>query len=180
MAGRDRPPVLQSVPHALDSLPGHIDPVWAVYGSLIAPGRDGWSRAQLPHRRAHRVRGIAAIRHDPAWDSGHKGEEIEALWRLARLPGRERKAQRATPRIGNGMGLGAEAALAAAERFVVRAQWLGWVVPLFAAPAAFCCARRMVASMKTMPSAGHPAHLGGLEEALPDPELGPADEGLGG
>ena len=137
IAGRDRPPFFQPVPHALDPLPVHIDPVWAVYGSLIAPGRDGWSRAQLPHSRSHRVRGIAAIRSHPAWDSGHKGQEIEALWRLASLPGRERKAQRATPRIGNGMGLGAEAALAAAERFVVRARWLGCVVPLFAAPAAF-------------------------------------------
>ena len=55
------------------------------------------------------------------------------------------------------MGLGAEAALAAAERFIVRARWLSCVVPLFAAPAALWCARMMVLSMKTMPSAGQPA-----------------------
>jgi hypothetical protein len=117
------------------------------------------------------VRGIAAIRNHPAWDSGHKGEEIEALWRLASLPGRERKAQRATPRIGNGMGLGAEAALAAAERFVVRARWLGCVVPLFAAPAALWCARRMVPSMKTMPSAGQPATLAASKRRSQTPSL---------
>jgi hypothetical protein len=75
------------------------------------------------------------------------------LWRLARLPGRESKAQSATPRVGKSVGLGAEAALAAAERFIVRARWLSCVVPLFAAPAAFWCARMMVLSMKTMPSA---------------------------
>ena len=93
------------------------------------------------------------------------------MWRLARLPGRERKAQRATPRIGNGMGLGAEAALAAAERFVVRARWLGWVVPLFAAPAAFWCARMMVPSMKTMPSAGQPATFAASKRRSQTPSL---------
>ena len=117
------------------------------------------------------MRRVAAIRNHPAWDGGHKGEEIEALWRLARLPRRERKAQSAAARVGNGMGLGAETALAAAERFVVGARWLGWVVPRFAAPAAFWCARRMVLSMKTMPSAGQPAALAASKRRSQTPSL---------
>jgi hypothetical protein len=68
------------------------------------------------------------------------------LWRLAGLPGREGKTQSLAPRVGNGMGLGAEAALAPAKRFMA--------VPPFTAPAALWCARMTVPSMKTMPSSG--------------------------
>src|SRR3954464_8591815 len=97
VAGRDCTPLFEPVPHPLDPLPVHIDPVWAVDGSLIAPGGDGRSGAQLPDGRAQRVRRGAAIYHNPAGDGGQKVEEIEALWRLAGLPGGESKP-RAQPR----------------------------------------------------------------------------------
>src|SRR3954469_15485093 len=146
VAGRDGTPLFEPVPHPLDPLPVHIDPVWAVDGSLIAPGRDGRPGTQLPDRRAQRVRRVAPIRHDPAGDGGQKLEEIEALWRLAGLPGREGEAQSPAPRVRNGMGLGAEAALASPKRLAG--------VPPFTAPAALWCARMIVASIKTMPSSG--------------------------
>jgi len=70
VAGRDRTPLFEPVPHPLDALSVHIDPVWAVDGSLIAPGREGRSGAQIPDRRSQRVRRVATIGHDPAWDGG--------------------------------------------------------------------------------------------------------------
>src|SRR5215210_7200181 len=99
VAGRDRTPLFEPVPHPLDTLPVHIDPVWAVDGSLSAPCRDGWSGAQLPDRRAQRVRRVTAIRHDSARNPRQKVEEIEALRCLAGLPGREGEAQSSTPRV---------------------------------------------------------------------------------
>src|SRR4051794_12672463 len=163
VAGRDGTPLFEPVPHPLDPLPVHIDPVRAVDGSLIAPGRDGRSGAQLPDRRAQRVRRVAPIRHDPAGDGGQKVEEIEALWRLAGLPGRKGEAQSSTPRVRNGMGLGAEAALASPKRLAG--------VPPFTAPAAFWCARMMVPSMKTRPSAGQLAALARSKRRSQTPSL---------
>ena len=58
------------------------------------------------------MRRVAPIRDDPSRDGRQKGQEIEALWRHAGLPGGERKAQSPTTGVGNGMGLGAEAARA--------------------------------------------------------------------
>jgi hypothetical protein len=117
------------------------------------------------------VRRVAAIRDHPAWNGRQKGQKVEALWRLACLPGRESKAQSAATCVGKGVGLGAEAALAAAERFVVCARWLSCVAPLFAAPAALWCARMMVLSMKTMPSAGQPAALAASKKRSQTPSL---------
>ena len=128
VAGRDSPPLFEPVPHALNTLPVHIDPIRTVHGSLVAPGRDGRPGAQLPHGRAQRVRRVAPIRHDPARDRWQKGQEIEALWGLAGLSGRESKTQSPATCVRNGMGLGAEAALASAKGFIA--------VPPFSAPAA--------------------------------------------
>ena len=61
------------------------------------------------------MRRVTAIRDHPAWNARQKGQKVGALWCLACLPGRERKAQSAAPRVGKGMGLGAKAALAAAK-----------------------------------------------------------------
>ncbi len=162
-AGRDRTPLLQPVPHPLDTLPVHIDPVWAVDGSLIAPCRDGRSGAQLPSRRAQRVRRGAAIGHTPAGDGGSKVEESEALWRLAGLPGGEGEAPSPTPRVRKSVGLGVEAALASAKRLAG--------VPPFTAPAAFWCARRTVLSMKTRPSSGPRAALARSKRRSQTPRL---------
>src|SRR5215217_388025 len=162
-AGRDRTPLFEPVPHPLDPLPVHIDPVRAVDGSLSAPGRDGRSGAQLPDRRSQRVRRVATIGYDPAGDGGQKLEEIEALWRLAGLPGGEGEAQGPTSRVRNGMGLGAEAALASAKRLAG--------VPPFTAPAAFWCARMMVPSMKTRPSSGQLAVLARSKRRSQTPSL---------
>jgi hypothetical protein len=117
------------------------------------------------------VRRGAAIRHHPAWNGRQKGQKVKALWCLTHLPRREGETQSAATRVGKGVCLGAEAALAAAERFVVRARRLGCVVPPFAAPAAFWCARMMVLSMKTMPSAGEPAALAASKKRSQTPSL---------
>src|SRR5215212_2850329 len=163
VAGRDRTPLLQPVPHPLNTLPVHIDPVWAVDGSLIAPCRDGRSGAQFPYRRAQRVRRVAAICHNPAWDGGQKVEQIEALWRLAGLPGGEGEAQGPTLRVRKCVGLGAETALASAQRLAG--------VPPFTAPAAFWCARMMVPSMKTRPSSGQLAAMARSKRRSQTPSL---------
>ncbi len=163
VAGRDCTPLFEPVPHPLDTLPVHIDPVWAVDGSLIAPGRDGRLGAQRPDRRSQRVRRVAPIGHDPAGDGGQNLEEIEALWRLAGLPGGEGEAQGPTSRVRKGVGLGAEAALASPKRLAG--------VPPFTAPAAFWCARMMVPSMKTTPNAGQLAALARSKRRSQTPSL---------
>src|ERR671929_101531 len=78
VAGRDRTPLLQPVPHALDTLPVHIDPVRAVDRSLVAPGRDGRPGAKIPYGRAQRVRRVASVRHDPARDGAPLGAVLHA------------------------------------------------------------------------------------------------------
>jgi hypothetical protein len=85
------------------------------------------------------------------------------LWRLAGLPGGESEAQSPTSRVRNGMGLGAEAALASAKRLAG--------VPPFTAPAAFWCARTMVPSMKTRPSSGQLAVLARSKRRSQTPSL---------
>jgi hypothetical protein len=109
------------------------------------------------------VRRVAPIGHDPAGDGGQKREEIEALWRLAGLPGGEGEAQGPTSRVRKGMGLGAEAALASPKRLAG--------VPPFTAPAAFWCARMMVPSMKTRPSSGQLAALARSKRRSQTPSL---------
>ena len=137
VAGRNGAPLLQPVPHPLDPLPVYIDPIRAAHWSFVAPGRDGRSGAQLPYGRPHHVRRVAAIRHDPARDAGQKGQEIEGLWRLARLPGGQGETQSAATGVSNDMGLGAEATLASAKRLMVGTRCVRFVIPLFVAPADF-------------------------------------------
>src|SRR3712207_2106499 len=106
------------------------------------------------------VRRVAAIGHDPARDGGQESQQVERLWRLAGLPGGQSETQSAATGVRKGMGLGAEATLAAAERFVV---------PPFFAPAAFWWARMTVASMKTMPNSGRPAALAASKKRSQSP-----------
>jgi hypothetical protein len=69
------------------------------------------------------------------------------------------------------MGLGAEAILASAKRLIVGTRCVRFVIPLFVAPAAFWCARRMVPSMKTMPSAGRLSALAASKNRSQTPSL---------
>jgi hypothetical protein len=79
----------------------------------------GETRAQAPDQHAERMRGIAAIGHDPQRKRSKKAQQTRRHRQFIGLSRRQHKADRATGAIRYDTGLGGEATARAAKRLTL-------------------------------------------------------------
>src|SRR3954452_21483097 len=135
--------------------------------------RDGWSAtAALPPTPSATGSGTSA----PDRPSRHVGQAVQKPRphrQFVGLARRQREGDGATPAIRNHAGLGAVAATRASQRFTAVA--LLALGPLFVGACRFLVGANVGAVQKGH-AEGDPALLDQVEQALPDPEMRPADE----
>src|SRR5215211_7816946 len=72
IAGRDRTPLLEPGPEALDAVAVDVDPRRTGDRRLVALGRDRRTCAEVPDEVAEGVAGVTAVGHDPGGDDGEE------------------------------------------------------------------------------------------------------------
>ena len=148
----------------------------ATAASLLRVGIAG--RAPLPQTSSRKAsRAVAAVAHDPQRHAGEPVEEPGRQRQLVRLARREREGDRAAPPVRDHARLGAEARRASGR--APRGGPAGRGPPFLGAPAALGCALMLVPSRNAMPSST-PRACAASSSRGHAPELGPADEELGG
>jgi hypothetical protein len=118
-AGRDGAPLFQSRPAALDQVAVGVDPGRAGHRGLVALGRNGRTRAEVPDEPAERLRGVTTIGHDPQRQSRAKAQQNRRHWQFIGLSGREGEANRPAGAVRYDTSFGGEAAARAAKRFTL-------------------------------------------------------------
>ncbi len=92
VAGRDRAPLLEPCPEALNPVAVSIGPVRAGYGCLLALGRDSQEGSDAPDALAKGVAGVTPVRHDPAGAPGNWSSKGAAWGNSCACSGATRKA----------------------------------------------------------------------------------------
>jgi len=172
----NRPPFFYTGPEALDEVAVLVDPGRTRHRCLVAPGRDGRTRAEAPDQHAEGMRGIAAIGHDPQHHGGEKAQQNRRHRQLMGLSGRQRKADCSPRAVHDDGGLGGEAAARAAQRLTLIP--LRGRRPLFGRTGGFLVRPDRAAVEERHPQLEPLALLRQLHQTLPHAMVAPADEGL--